>query len=116
MRPLTERDGVRSWNRVSCANSPAQGTGRRAVPDELSLGVRDWTNPLTGRAGPFDRMTVMSVLDSFRLDDKVVIVTGASSGLGVSFAQACAAANLIFVGLHAGRMGSAPSFSFFFSG
>ena len=37
-------------------------------------------------------MTVMSVLDSFRLDDKVVIVTGASSGLGVSFAQACAEA------------------------
>ncbi len=30
----------------------------------------------------------MGVLDSFRLDDKVVIVTGASSGLGVSFAQA----------------------------
>jgi NAD(P)-dependent dehydrogenase (short-subunit alcohol dehydrogenase family) len=29
----------------------------------------------------------VSVLDSFRLDDKVVIVTGASSGLGVSFAQ-----------------------------
>lgn len=34
----------------------------------------------------------MTVLDSFRLDDKVVIVTGASSGLGVSFAQACAEA------------------------
>ena len=34
----------------------------------------------------------MSVLDKFRLDDKVVIVTGASSGLGVSFAQACAEA------------------------
>jgi NAD(P)-dependent dehydrogenase (short-subunit alcohol dehydrogenase family) len=32
------------------------------------------------------------VLDKFRLDDKVVIVTGASSGLGVSFAQACAEA------------------------
>src|SRR5258708_38086723 len=32
------------------------------------------------------------VLDHFRLDDKVVIVTGASSGLGVSFAQACAEA------------------------
>jgi len=32
----------------------------------------------------------MPVLDMFRLDDKVVIVTGASSGLGVSFAQACA--------------------------
>ncbi|MGW0043851.1 SDR family NAD(P)-dependent oxidoreductase [Rhodococcus sp. NPDC003348] len=34
----------------------------------------------------------MSVLDKFRLDDKVVIVTGASSGLGVAFAQACAEA------------------------
>lgn len=34
----------------------------------------------------------MSILDSFRLDGKVVIVTGASSGLGVSFAQAFAEA------------------------
>lgn len=34
----------------------------------------------------------MSVLDRFRLDDRVVIVTGASSGLGVAFAQACAEA------------------------
>jgi len=34
----------------------------------------------------------VSVLDSFRLDGKVVIVTGASSGLGVSFAQAFAEA------------------------
>jgi NAD(P)-dependent dehydrogenase (short-subunit alcohol dehydrogenase family) len=37
-------------------------------------------------------MATMSVLDRFRLDDKVVIVTGASSGLGVSFATACAEA------------------------
>lgn len=34
----------------------------------------------------------MSVLDAFRLDGKVAIVTGASSGLGVSFAQAFAEA------------------------
>ena len=34
----------------------------------------------------------MTILDRFRLDDKVVIITGASSGLGVSFAQACAEA------------------------
>ena len=34
----------------------------------------------------------MSILDLFRLDDKVVVVTGASSGLGVAFAQAFAEA------------------------
>ena len=34
----------------------------------------------------------MSVLDRFRLDDKVAIVTGASSGLGVAFAKALAEA------------------------
>lgn len=34
----------------------------------------------------------MPVLDKFHLDDKVVIVTGASSGLGVAFAKACAEA------------------------
>jgi len=34
----------------------------------------------------------MSILDLFRLDGRVVIVTGASSGLGVSFAQAFAEA------------------------
>jgi NAD(P)-dependent dehydrogenase (short-subunit alcohol dehydrogenase family) len=31
-------------------------------------------------------------LDLFRLDDRVVVITGASSGLGVGFAQACAEA------------------------
>jgi NAD(P)-dependent dehydrogenase (short-subunit alcohol dehydrogenase family) len=34
----------------------------------------------------------MDVLDMFRLDGKVAIVTGASSGLGVAFAQALASA------------------------
>ncbi|KAB2585183.1 short-chain dehydrogenase [Rhodococcus erythropolis] len=34
----------------------------------------------------------MNVLDRFRLDDRVVIVTGASSGLGVAFARALAEA------------------------
>ena len=34
----------------------------------------------------------MTVMDLFRLDDKVVIVTGASSGLGVAFAHCFAEA------------------------
>ena len=34
----------------------------------------------------------MSVLDKFSLTDRVVVVTGASSGLGVAFAQAAAEA------------------------
>ncbi|VEG43944.1 short-chain dehydrogenase/reductase SDR [Mycolicibacterium flavescens] len=34
----------------------------------------------------------MTILDRFRLDDKVVVITGASSGLGVSFAEAVAQA------------------------
>lgn len=34
----------------------------------------------------------MTVLDRFQLDAKVAIVTGASSGLGVAFAQALAEA------------------------
>lgn len=34
----------------------------------------------------------MSVLDRFRLDGRVAVVTGASSGLGVAFATALAEA------------------------
>src|SRR3954469_10118408 len=37
-------------------------------------------------------LRTMDLMDMFRLDGKVVIVTGASSGLGVAFAQACAQA------------------------
>ena len=37
------------------------------------------------------------VVDRFRLDGKVVVVTGASSGLGVAFARACAGAGATVV-------------------
>jgi len=37
-------------------------------------------------------LTTSNTLDRFRLDDKVVVITGASSGLGVAFAAACAEA------------------------
>src|SRR3982751_2472752 len=37
-------------------------------------------------------MTERPILDAFRLDGKVAVVTGASSGLGVAFAQALAEA------------------------
>jgi NADP-dependent 3-hydroxy acid dehydrogenase YdfG len=36
--------------------------------------------------------TLSPVLDAFRLDGKVAVVTGASSGLGVAFARALAEA------------------------
>lgn len=48
----------------------------------------------------------MGVLESFKLDGKVVIVTGASSGLGVTFAQAFAeaGADLVLAARRADRM------------
>ena len=41
----------------------------------------------------------MSILERFRLDDRVVIVTGASAGLGVAFAQAFAQAGGTFASI-----------------
>jgi len=48
----------------------------------------------------------MSILDRFRLDDRVAIVTGASSGLGVRFATALAeaGADVVLAGRRAERV------------
>jgi NAD(P)-dependent dehydrogenase (short-subunit alcohol dehydrogenase family) len=46
----------------------------------------------------------MTIIDRFRLDDKVVVVTGASSGLGVAFARGLAEAGAD-IGLGARRVG-----------
>jgi len=48
-------------------------------------------------------VSLMGILDKFRLDGRVVIVTGASSGLGVSFATAAAEAGAAGVVLAARR-------------
>ncbi|MBY0287573.1 MAG: SDR family oxidoreductase [Mycobacteriaceae bacterium] len=47
-----------------------------------------------------------TVSDRFRLDDKIVVVTGASSGLGVAFAHACAeaGADIVAVGRRRDRL------------
>lgn len=68
---------------------PAQGP---PVADRASSGST--TAPTHTRCGlrPVMKEEIMSVLDRFRLDGRVAIVTGASSGLGVDFACSLAEA------------------------
>jgi NAD(P)-dependent dehydrogenase (short-subunit alcohol dehydrogenase family) len=73
--------------------SPATST--RMMPGSETCLLRapaciDPSAGLTARlqSQPFTEGASMSILDEFRLTDRVAIVTGASSGLGVAFARA----------------------------
>jgi NAD(P)-dependent dehydrogenase (short-subunit alcohol dehydrogenase family) len=61
------------------------------------------TNTLNGRR----HERAERALGRLRLDDRVVVITGASSGLGVAFAQACAqvGADVVVAGRRAERLG-----------
>src|SRR3954466_6891310 len=59
-------------------------------PETAHLGATRYVKPHR-RGEPLGALG-MTVLDRFRLDGKVAVVTGASSGLGVAFAQALAEA------------------------
>lgn len=73
------------------------GTDNRApVPDAsvLDASVRDSSVPVDPRTGP---QHAIPVLDRFRLDGRVAVITGASSGLGVGFARALSSAGATVV-------------------
>ena len=68
------------------------GLGRSYLDTKDLIVICNQYRPPSVRVPLNDRTDMTTVLDRFRLDDKVAIVTGASSGLGVAFAQALAEA------------------------
>ena len=69
---------------VISTSLPSTRAQRRRIALSRSFQVR--------AGGVRNKLPAMTILDRFRLDDRVAIVTGASSGLGVSFARALAEA------------------------
>src|SRR6185436_13607548 len=91
--------GPRGWCRLRRAwRWPASASA--GFPNHINTGVRPCSPPPSGYA-PCRHSTAhsrpesdyaMTILERFRIDDRVAVVTGASSGLGVAFAQALAEA------------------------
>src|SRR4051812_30752019 len=85
---------VRSSAGETAPGRTAYGSGLCDMPSTSAQRARDLTfsEPIRGRSrvDPYD--AAMTSLDLFRLDGRVAIVTGASSGLGVAFAQGLAEA------------------------
>jgi len=72
-------------------------------------GSRTLTVPVggeTNRRAATGVVTDRTAVDRFRLDDRVVLITGASSGLGVAYAQACgrAGADVVVAARRADRL------------
>src|ERR1700709_1674872 len=84
----------RTDDAMTCMRPPESSEGGSHVtPGADQIYATDMRRTQVGGGGnrsPYD--AAMGSLDLFRLDGRVAIVTGASSGLGVAFAQALAEA------------------------
>lgn len=68
--------------------------GTEQMADTASGAPAHAPSPVDPRTGP---QTAVPVLDRFRMDGRVVVITGSSSGLGAGFARAMSSAGAIVV-------------------
>src|SRR4051794_10983908 len=95
MRRIDDDSSSMRTSRVRGASARPRPTPTRSISSGCPSSYPrkgEWKRrrPRPRSAAPYD--AAMTSLDLFRLDGRVAIVTGASSGLGVAFAQALAEA------------------------